>query len=198
MKTETPTIKILKTIEELVPGEILISDHIIRTRIREVALDIAQQFKNKDLIVVGLLQGARTVTDELEKCLLETWPAIEKQYITARSYIGLESMGKVKISGDGEIDVTGKEVLLTDDICDTGLTLTEVKKLLLEKGARSVTIFALILKEGTRKVNIEPDFIGFNIPNVWIQGFGMDTDGQGRENPNIIVGPYYEEQAILA
>jgi hypoxanthine phosphoribosyltransferase len=198
MKTEIPTIRPSKNPQDMIPGEVLISKETINERLQQISSEIASQLQDKNAIVIGLLQGAQMITDELEKCLKTRGTTIEKKYITARSYEGTKSSGVIEILGGEEIDVINRDVLLIDDVCDTGLTLSKVKQFLLEKRARSVNIFVLVCKEGTQKVEISPDFTCFNIPNIWIQGHGMDTDGQGRENPDVIIGPYYEEQAVLA
>lgn len=198
MTTEAPIIKPQKNTENLLPGDVLISNKEIQERLSEVATDIAAIFENKNLVIVGLLQGARIVTDELEELLSQSLPSLKKQFITARSYQGTESVGLVEISEVADLDVEGMDVLLCDDILDTGLTLIKVREVLLEKKARSVSLFVLLSKQGTRKVDIESEFTCFKIPPIWVQGHGMDSDGQGRENPDIIFGPYYEEQAVLA
>jgi len=89
------------------------------------------------------------------------------------------------------VNPQARDILLVDDIADTGKTLSSVISLLKNKGAQKVQSLVLMDKPSRREITFQPDYTGFEIPNVWVQGRGMDSDGFGRGDPNIRKGPYF-------
>src|SRR6202035_4879032 len=96
-----------------------------------------------------------------------------------------------RIEYDMVITPQGREILLIDDIADTGKTLVAVTALLQSKNAATIASLVLLDKPSRREVAYKPDYCGFEIPNIWVQGRGMDSDGYGRGDPNIRKGPYH-------
>ena len=110
---------------------------------------------------------------------------IEIDFMDVSSYDGAESVGDVKINKDLDKSVKGESILLVEDIVDTGRTLKEVKKLLLHKGAAEVKIVSLLDKPSRRVIEIQADYVGFEIPNEFVVGYGLDYDQKYRNLPYI-------------
>ena len=110
---------------------------------------------------------------------------VEFDYMDVSSYEGTESTGNVLVKKDLEGDIKGKNLLLIEDILDTGKTLYTVKAMLLEKGAASVTIVTMLNKQERREYPINAEYIGFEIPNVFVIGYGLDYDEKYRNLPYV-------------
>ncbi len=122
------------------------------------------------------------MAQELAK--INSYPHI--QYLAASSYgQGTTSSGKVKLSGLKELDIKDRDVVLIDDILETGQTLDKVKQKLLERGARSIIICVLLQKPGQNHTKIKADIIGFDIKNEFVVGYGLDYGGRYRELPYV-------------
>lgn len=171
------------------PGEILIPSNIIQTRLKEMAPFIVNRYRNQKLIVVGILKGAFMVTADLVRELQGLYD-LQVDFITAESYgSDTQSSGKIEITKDMSINPLGRHVLLVDDIIDTTLSLATLHKHVQNGGALSVATFALLSKPDRHKSSYRANFVAFSIPEVWVQGYGMDSDQYGRHNSNIIIGP---------
>lgn len=181
-----------KPVDKYKPGEILIPHSIIRTRIKEVAREVAKDYKNKDLLVVGVLKGAFKLVSDFTYDLHELGiNHLHVSFIALKSYPkGTVAQRKSKLVKDIDINPKDRHVLLVDDILDTGKSLSLVTNLIKNRGAKSVKSFVLLDKPERREVNFNADYTGIKIPNIWVQGYGMDTDEVGRAEPNIIIGPY--------
>lgn len=180
-----------KRIKPYKPGETLISQHRIQKRVREIAQRIAQDYRGKDLVIVGIMKGTYVLladlTRELYSAGLKTFLV---GFITAKSYgSGTVSKKDPNITDQIDIELKNRNVLMVDDIVDTGKTLKTVIESL-KKKTLSIRSFVLLSKDERREVSFEPDYYGFKIPNVWVQGYGMDTDEKGRGNRDIIIGEY--------
>lgn len=191
MTNEVKKLK-LKSVDKYKPGDILISNKLIRKRVKEVALEIAESYKNKQIVVVGVLKGAYRLTCDLtEELHILGLTNLTLAFITVKSYpTGTVSQNAAKIINALDIDPKNKNILIIEDIIDTGRSLNLIKSIIKKGGPKSVKSFALIDKPSRRIVKCSADYIGFEIPNIWIQGYGMDTDEIGRAEPNIIVGPH--------
>lgn len=157
----------------------------IAERVGELASEIAAVVPD-DLTLVGLLKGAFMFATDLTRALdaRGLHPCIE--FLQVSSYgLDKESSGKVKVIGGMPATVGGRSVLLVDDIQDTGRTLLFTRNLLLENGARRVWTCALLDKPSRRVVDIEADFIGFTIPDVFVVGYGIDYAERYRHLPYI-------------
>lgn len=158
----------------------------IRHRIAELAALLAEEYRGRDFVVVGILKGAFMFAADLLRRLydLELYPDID--FIRAVSY-GSEdkSSGEVRVELDISIDVEDKSVLIVDDIVDTGRTLQHVKELILSKGAAEVKVCVLLDKPSRREVECDLDWVGFEIPNLFVVGYGMDFAEKYRYLPFI-------------
>jgi len=161
---------------------VLISEEEITTRIKELGKEISDFYKNKEVLVVGVLSGVIPFLGQLIKYL--DFPA-RIDYVKCTSYEGENSTGNIRFSKDMSFDPMGQDILLCEDILDTGLTVFEVKKLLYARGAKSVKVTALIDKPSRREYEVKGDWIGFEIPNKFIVGFGLDYNQYYRNLPYI-------------
>lgn len=181
-----------KSPDEYKPGEILITNSQIKERVKELAKQISYDYKDKELLILSVLKGAFKITNDLsEELHLAGLTDLSITFMTLKSYpTGTISSSAAKIIHHMDIHPKGKNILIVDDIIDTGKSLDLIKKLVTDDGCTSVKTLALIDKKGRREVDLNPDYAGFEIPNIWIQGYGMDTDELGRAEPNIIIGPH--------
>lgn len=165
-------------------AKVLIDEESLNKRIRKLARQINEYYEDKEeLVLVGILKGSVIFMAELAKhinieCSLE--------FMDVSSYgSGTKSSGNVKIIKDLDTDISGKEVLLVEDIIDTGRTLKALKTSLEKRGANSVKIITLLDKPERRLIDIKPDWIGFKIPDEFVVGYGLDYDQQYRNLPFI-------------
>lgn len=174
------------------PGEIIISHAKIQTRLAELAVQISQKYKGQRLLVVGILKGAYKLTADLTSELhKQGLTDLEISFVTLKSYPdGTRAKYEPKIIQDMDINPEGRHVLLVDDVLDTGRSLEVIHKLIDSKKAKSIESLALVDKPEKRQVAYTASYIGFTLPDVWLQGYGMDTGEVGRADPNIIAGPY--------
>jgi hypoxanthine phosphoribosyltransferase len=174
-------------------GEIILSAETIDARLDEIVSNTVKKYKNKHLLLVGLLTGAAWLTvDILEKLHLYGVTDVELTFMKVSSYQnGTTATREPRIEYDMVITPQGREILLIDDIVDTGRTLAAVTAQLLGKNAATISSLVLLDKPSRREVLYKPDYCGFEIPNIWVQGRGMDSDGYGRGDPNIRKGPYH-------
>jgi hypoxanthine phosphoribosyltransferase len=171
--------------------QILLAADRIQKRVAELAGQIAQDYHGKPVTIVGVLTGSLMFLADLVRHL--DLP-LRIDLIQASSYRGATtSPGELHISPELQPDVRGRHVLLLDDILDTGQTLTHVKKHLESIGALSVRIGVLVRKIGRQQVPLEPDYCGFDIPNAFVVGYGLDYNDEYRHLPYIGILP--EEKA---
>ncbi len=168
--------------------EILISQEDITKRCKELGKQISSDYKDTIPVIIGLLKGSVPFMAELIKyididCKLE--------FMDVTSYSGTESTGDVKIVKDLDSSINGLDVLIVEDIVDTGKTLKKVKELLYSKGARSVKVCSLLDKPDRRIIDIQAEYVGFVIPNEFVIGFGLDFNQKYRNLP--FVGVLKEE-----
>lgn len=182
---------ILKKNQIYKTGQILISERKIRKRVKEVAKEITLEYKNKNILILGVLKGAciliSDLISELHKMGLTD---LNLTFITVNSYGAGTVSNKLKLRHDIDISPMGRNVLIVDDVIDTGKSLDFIHKLILKGKPASVKSFALLDKPSRRIAKYNADYVGFKIPDIWVQGYGMDTDEIGRGKENIMVGPY--------
>ena len=162
--------------------KVLISEDEIRERCRELGAQISADYEGKDPVIVGLLKGSVPFMAELIKNITVE---CEIDFMAVSSYSGIESMGDVKIVKDLDRSIRGLDVLVVEDIVDTGKTLQKVKELLYSKGANDVKVVSLLDKPDRRIVEIEAEYVGFTIPNEFVIGFGLDFDQKYRNLPYV-------------
>jgi hypoxanthine phosphoribosyltransferase len=168
----------------LVTGKPLFTVNQIQDKVRELARRISADYEGKDLLVVALLKGAFMFASDLVRHI--TTP-LTIDFITVSSYLKSDTTGEVVVHCDARESVKGRDVLLVEDIIDTGVTLNYVRERLLEKGSRSLRICGLLNKKERRAVDVPIDYLGFDIPNVFVVGYGLDYDNKYRNLPYIAV-----------
>jgi hypoxanthine phosphoribosyltransferase len=157
----------------------------IAARVETLATEIVAPI-GPDFVVVGVLKGSFVFLADLVRALCRAGAAPRVEFMRLASYgQSKESSGEVLLLGDAPRDFEGKAVLLVDDIIDTGLSMAYGKKLLLGRNASAVWTCALLDKPSRRKVEIAVDFIGFEIPDVFVVGYGIDYAEQYRYLPYI-------------
>ena len=156
-------------------NSVLISETQIQQRVAEMGMKISDDYKGQALTVVGVLKGSFIFIADLIRHFDPAIP-VEVEFMTVSSYHnGVVSSGEVRIEQDVECALEGKNVLLVEDIVDSGLTLGAVKNLLTSRQPRSLRIAALLEKETGRKNPVTLDYVGFRIPNVFVIGYGLDV-----------------------
>ena len=166
--------------------ENLIDRKTVENRIKELAKQIEKDYAGEELYCVGLLKGSVVFLSDLVK---EINSPVIIDFMSVSSY-GSEtvSSGDVKILKDTDLDLRGKHVLIVEDIIDTGLTLEHVIKYFKEsKGVKTLKTCTLLSKPERRKVNIDIDYIGFDVPDKFVIGYGLDYDQKYRNLPYIAV-----------
>lgn len=163
--------------------ETLISREEVESRIKELAKLIETDYKEKDLICVALLKGSVIFLSDLIK---EITLPLQIDFMNVSSY-GSEttSSGNVKVIKDTDIDVRGKDVLIVEDIIDTGITLEYVIGMFKTKGVASVKTCTLLSKPERRKIDVKVDYIGFEVPDKFVIGYGLDYAQKYRNLPYI-------------
>ncbi|TDW29922.1 hypoxanthine phosphoribosyltransferase [Cryobacterium psychrophilum] len=158
--------------------EILISEEQIHTRLAEMSRQIEADYAGKDLLLVGVLKGAVMVMADLAR---ELHHPISMDWMAVSSYgSGTTSSGVVRILKDLDTDLTGRHVLIVEDIIDSGLTLSWLLANLNSRGPTSVEICALLRKPDAARVEINVKYAGFDIPNQFVVGYGLDYDEKYR------------------
>lgn len=166
-------------------SEVFLPQEHIQARIDELAEDLNQAYRDKHPVVLGLLRGCVPFLSDLMRRFDF---AFELEFLQGSSYgNGTEPQGEPVLQFFGSVDWHGRDVLVIDDIIDTGATLFALRRRLLENGARSVMICTLLDKPSRRAVALSPDWSGFEIPDVFVVGFGMDHAGKHRGLPWIEV-----------
>ncbi len=162
---------------------ILISQKKLENIVKSLAKQIEKDYNSKEFIMVGLLKGSIVFMAEL---MTKIDIDFEIDFMVASSYGGgTESSGKVKILKDLSVSPVGKDILIIEDIVDSGNTLNFVKNHLITAGAASVKVCTLCDKPSRRKVPLEPDYCGAEIPDEFIVGYGLDYDEKYRNLPYI-------------
>ena len=162
--------------------KVLISSSKIKNKVNKIAQQINKDFKNKQLVVVSVLSGSVVFCSDIIRKLSVDF---EIDFVRVASYKGKKSSGKIKFLCDTVIDIKGKDVLLVEDICDSGRTLSYIKDLFIKRKAKSVKICTLINKKVAKYKQIKIDYFGFEIDNEFIVGYGLDYNGKYRGLPYI-------------
>lgn len=150
----------------------LLSESEIQARLKVVAQQIEADYKDKDLLLVGVLKGAIMVVADLARAMTRH---VEMDWMAVSSYgYGTTSSGVVRILKDLDQDIKDRNVLIVEDIVDSGLTLSWLQKNLISRGPASVEVMALLRKPDALTVDLEPKYIGFDIPNEFVVGYGLD------------------------
>ena len=162
--------------------KVLFEEEKIQKRIKELAEKIDSDYKGKEVVIISILKGAVFFTVDLVK-KMKTPIILEVMQVS--SYNGTESTGKISIIKDLSFDIEGKDVIIVEDIIDTGYTLKVLKENLLARNPNSLKIAVLLDKKERRKVEVLVDYVGYEIPNKFVVGYGFDVDERGRNLPYI-------------
>jgi hypoxanthine phosphoribosyltransferase len=169
----------------LMNREVLISREEIDRRVRELADEISRDYAGKELIVVGILKGAFVFMADLIRVLRIP---CRVDFTQLASYgDGTVSSGKVVIKKDIGLPIADRDVLVVEDIVDTGLTLSFLVETLRARAPRSLKVCVLLDKKMRRKVPFAADYTGFDIEDRFVIGYGLDFDEQGRSLPDVCV-----------
>lgn len=153
-------------------AHVLLTEEQIRDRIAAVAAEIDEAYQGRDLLLVGVLNGAVMVMADLARALSIH---ANMDWMAVSSYgSGTTSSGVVRILKDLDGDVEGRDILIVEDILDSGLTLSWLLKNLRSRKPESLEIFTLMRKPDAVKVDVEPRYVGFDIPNEFVVGYGLD------------------------
>jgi hypoxanthine phosphoribosyltransferase len=152
--------------------KILFTEQQIRERLDEMAAEITADYEGRDLLIVGILRGAVMVMSDLARALPRH---VEMDWMAISSYgSGTKSSGVVRLLKDLDTDVTDRHVLIVDELIDTGLTLSWLSNSLGSRNAASVEIATLLRKPEALKMPVEPKYVGWDIPNEFVVGYGLD------------------------
>jgi len=158
--------------------KVLVTEAQIATRVRELASEIDKLYVGKDLLLVGVLKGAVMFMADISRAIQIP---VAMDWMAVSSYgSGTQSSGVVRILKDLDADVLGRHVLIVEDIIDSGLTLSWLASNLSARGAASVEIVALLRKPEAAKVDVDVKLVGFDIPNEFVVGYGLDFDEKYR------------------
>lgn len=164
--------------------EVMISSDELRARVDDIVEKISQTIASENLVIVGVLRGSFMFLADLVRSLERHHLHPRIDFMTLQSYGGgTVSSGNVRILKDVSVDLDGADVLLVDDILDSGRTLRFAVRHIQNKGARNVYSCCLLDKPARRAVEIHADFIGFEIPDTFVVGYGLDYDSHYRELP---------------
>ncbi len=153
-------------------AHVLLTEEQIKDRIAELALQIEADYADQDLLLVGVLKGAVMVMADLARALKRS---SDMDWMAVSSYgSGTKSSGVVRILKDLDADIAGRNVLLVEDILDSGLTLSWLMRNLRSRGPASVEVFTLMRKPDAMKVELHAKYVGFDIPNEFVVGYGLD------------------------
>ena len=164
---------------------VVVSEEQIQTRLKELAAQVEKDYKGRDLILVGVLKGAVMAMADFSRHLQRH---ADMDWMAVSSYgSGTKSSGVVRILKDLDRDITGRNVLIVEDIVDSGLTLSWLKANLESRGVGSVEILSILRKPEAAKVEVDVKYVGFDIPKDFVIGYGLDFDEKYRNLPFIAV-----------
>ncbi|MDQ3067325.1 MAG: hypoxanthine phosphoribosyltransferase [Actinomycetota bacterium] len=174
----------METVTDAV-GEILIEQEPLQARIAELGQEISREYDGRDLLLVGVLKGAVFFMADLMREL--TIPC-EIDFMAISSYgAATDSSGVVRILKDLDANIAGRDVLVVEDIIDSGLTLSYLMRSLGARKPASLEICALLTKPERREIEVPVKFVGFEIPNKFVIGYGLDFDERYRNLPYVAV-----------
>lgn len=164
-------------------GEVLISEDEIQSKIRELAKRITEDFRGRDVVLVGVLKGAFMLMSDLARMIKLP---LEFDFMAVSSYgSATRTSGVVRILKDLDNEITGRNVLVVEDIIDSGLTLSYLLKYLGARKPASMALCALLRKKGIQQVDIEVAYEGFEIPAKFVIGYGLDYEQRYRHLPYV-------------
>ena len=166
----------------MVVGKPFLTVEQIQNKNRELADRISNDYEGKDLLAVGVLKGAFIFFSDIVRMIRIP---LSIDFLIASSYLKSDSSGEIKLHYDIREEIANKDVLLIDDIVDTGITLNYLRERILQKGPKSLRICTFLDKKGRRQVDVPIDYVGFVIPDEFVVGYGLDYDNKFRNLPYI-------------
>ena len=165
--------------------KVIVNEEQVQNRLKEIARQIENDYKDQDLLLIGVLKGAVMVMADLTRHINRH---VEIDWMAVSSYgSGTKSSGVVRILKDLDRDITGRNVLIIEDIVDTGLTLDWLSQNLKSRGAGSVEIMTVLRKPDAAMVKVDVRYVGFDIPKDFVIGYGLDFNEKYRNLPFIAV-----------
>jgi hypoxanthine phosphoribosyltransferase len=164
--------------------DILISREQIAAKVAELGARISADFAGQPVVLIGVLKGAAIFLADLARHISLD---VSFDFIAVSSYRNSTQSGELQLIKDMDESVEGKNVILVEDILDTGVTLTYLKKLLLARQPRVLKVATLLDKHAARKVPVEADYVGFEIPDQFVVGYGLDFAQRYRNLPHVYV-----------
>lgn len=164
-------------------GQVLITQAEIEQRVNALGEQITADYQNSQkLLLLGLLRGSVMFMTDLMRRIHRP---LTMDFMSISSYAGAETTGFVRIDSDHKTNINGWDVIIIDDIVDSGYTIHTVRKLLLDRKPKSLRVCALLDKKSKHKVDLSIDYCGFEIPDYFVVGYGLDIDEKGRNLPYI-------------
>jgi hypoxanthine phosphoribosyltransferase len=177
---------------ERIFGRPIVTQEQMRARIRELGRQITADYTGKDFVLVGVLKGAYCFYADLARAIRIPMMV---DFLMVTSYGSrAKTSGKIKIVTELTEDIKGKDVLLVEDIVDSGLTVQYLVKTLAKKKPRSIKVCTLLSKPDRRTINVVIDYVGFKIPNKYVVGYGLDYQQNYRNLPYLAVLDVAEDQ----
>ncbi|GBD97319.1 MAG TPA: hypoxanthine phosphoribosyltransferase [Nitrospirae bacterium] len=168
----------------MVIGKPLLTVEQIQKRVKELAQKISEDYEGKELLSVAILRGAFMFFSDIVKLIQVP---MDIDFLIASSYIKTESSGEIRVYADLREDIKDKDVLLIEDIVDTGLTLSYIRDMLLARNPASLKICTFLDKKERRKTDVPLDYVGFEVPDEYVVGYGLDYENKFRNLPYIAV-----------
>ena len=165
--------------------KVLITENQLKTKVKELADKISKEYNGKNPLLICILKGSVLFTSDLLKNL--STPC-QIEFMAVSSYgASTKSSGEVKLTKDLNVPIANRDVIIIEDIVDSGNTLSYLKRVLLQRNPNSVKICTLLDKPERRKVDLEADFVGFTIPDEFVVGYGLDYKEDYRQYPEIYI-----------
>ena len=163
---------------------VLVTEEQLKTRVKELGAQVSRDYAGKDLLMVSILKGAVVFMADLMRAV-EIPSQIDFMVVSSYGGANTSTTGNVKIIKDLDADLTGKDVLIVEDILDTGVTLSNLVPMLEMRNPRSVRICTMLDKPSRRKADIRADYTGFEVPDAFVVGYGLDYDEKYRNLPYV-------------
>lgn len=174
-------------------GSVIVTNEQIKKRLDDLAIQITEYYQDRPYVILVVLKGAFVVFSDLYRSLMKIYEQgkytnnVTFEFIQLSSYRNTESTGNLTIKGDTFLNLEGKEVLIVEDIVDSGLSMAKFLAFLEQKSPKSARIFTLVLKEGKTAFPFEIDYVAFLIPNKFVVGYGLDYNEAFRDLPHLCI-----------
>ena len=164
--------------------KLLISENEIKDRVKKLGKKITKDYDGKKPIFIGILNGCYVFMADL---LREVKLDVEVDFVKIRSYEGDSSTGTIKFRKDISADIDGRDIIIVEDIIDSGFTINFLVKRLRNSGPKSVAVASILFKKEVAKLDFEVDYVGFEIPPEFVVGYGLDYDEKYRHLKDVMV-----------